>query len=457
MIDFSNSVSTFRDPKGKLHRNGDHIVREIFPEHVPSVLAWLQSPLAEGWVQQGRMVTSKVLAPNPGEPAWIEHEPIFFPSFPWEWTLDQWIDAALLTIDLCEEAINHGYILKDATPLNILFRGPRPVFVDVLSFEHRDPQSPLWKAYAQFQRTFILPICAYIYLGWPLSATQQCQDGYEPADLAPYLSAIQRWSRPFFSLVTLPLLLEKTPRIQSYRPQAAEDMSAFALHHLLRKTRKLLHFLPRTERTSRWSHYPETAHHYELEDHQDKRTFVRSAMDQTRPRSVLDVGANTGVYSRIAAESGADVVAWDSDVQATTRNWKTANTGNLSILPLIANFARPTPAVGWRNKEYTSLLDRAKGRFECVLMLGILHHLLITDQIPLSAICEQLWDISIRWAILEWIPQQDSQFDELCRGRQELFGHLSEEYFIDTLAKRFVVRSHTKLRSGRSLWLVERA
>jgi hypothetical protein len=167
------------------------------------------------------------------------------------------------------------------------------------------------------------------------------------------------------------------------------------------------------------------------------------------------VGANTGVYSRIAAESGASVVAWDTDVQATDLNWQTAHRDGLAILPIVADFARPTPAVGWQNRESDSLLDRAKGRFDCVLMLGILHHLLVTDQIPLDAIFEQLRKISNRWAILEWIPKEDSQFDELCRGRQELYNHLGEEYFVQTLSKRFAVRDRNQLPNGRTLWLVE--
>jgi hypothetical protein len=81
---------------------------------------------------------------------------------------------------------------------------------------------------------------------------------------------------------------------------------------------------------------------------------------------------------------------------------------------------------------------------------------LVADQIPLVAILEQLWKISNRWAIVEWIPKEDSQFDGLCRGRQELYSHLSEEYFVQTLSKRFAVRERSQLPNGRSLWLVEK-
>jgi SAM-dependent methyltransferase len=446
---------TFRDPQGRLYQDGDRILREVYPEHATSALAWLRSPLAQRWIEQRRMVPTRILSAESGQSALLEHERILFPSYPWEWTSGQWVQAASLTLDLCEEAIDEGLILKDATPLNILFSGPHPIFVDVLSFESRDPHSPLWIAYAQYIRTFLLPLCAYIYLGWPLAATLQRRDGYVPADLAPFVPLLRRWRSPLRSLVTLPLLLEKRTHGAVRRPQVSEELSAFAVRRLLRSTRKTLHSLIPSARKSRWSEYTQTAAHYKSSDHEAKQAFVRSALGRIRPARVLDVGANTGVYSRIAAESGADVVAWDTDVQATDLNWQVAQRQGLPILPLIADFARPTPAVGWQNRESASLLDRAKGNFDCVLMLGVLHHLLVTDQIPLSAIFEQLWEISKRWAIIEWIPREDSQFDGLCRGRQELYSHLSEEYFLHAISKRFAVRNRNQLPNGRTLWLVE--
>jgi len=447
--------ATFRDPEGRLYRDGDRILREVYALYVPTVVAWLQSPPAQRWIEQRRLVSSRILSSEPGQPALLEHERIFFPTYPWEWTPGQWMEAASLTLDLCEEALDNGLILKDATPLNILFSGARPIFVDVLSFERRDPRSPLWIAYAQFVRTFLLPLAAYAYLGWPLSATVQRRDGYEPGDLAPFLSVLRRWRRPLRSLVTLPLLLEKKGHSAHQRTQVSEELSAFSIRRLLRSTRKTLHSLAPSARTSRWSGYTQTAAHYKPSDHEAKQAFVRVVLGRIRPARVLDVGANTGTYSRIAAECGADVIAWDTDVQAADRNWQTAHRSGLSILPMVADFARPTPAAGWQNRESSSLLERAKGQFDCVLMLGVMHHLLIADQIPLHDILEQLWEISSRWAVVEWIPMGDSQFDELCRGRQQLYSHLSEEYFVQALSKRFAVRDTGQLPNGRTLRVLE--
>lgn len=454
-------TASFRDPQGSVVRRGDQILREIYPEHTQSVLAWIQSPLAQEWMRARRLIPTTVAHPLSERPLVLEHERVFFPSYPWEWAPGQWLSAGLATLDLCSEALDADYILKDATPLNILFSGSQPVFVDVLSFEKRDPKSPLWIAYAQFVRTFMLPLAAYTYLGWPLSSSQQRRDGYEPADLAPWLSFAQRWRDPLRSLVALPMMLEGSRRLKGTHPgthkqQLPADLSTPILHNTLRKARKRLLSLKPSLRASRWSAYTRDAAHYKPVEQSAKQAFVRRTLTSTRPAHVLDIGANTGVYSRIAAECGAEVVAWDSDVQASEINWNEANSAGLSILPLAVDFARPTPAVGWNNNECESLLSRARGRFECVLMLGVLHHLLVSDQIPLHAILDQLAEITSRWAILEWIPKGDPKFQQLSRGRDELYAHLEEEYFVRFLSQRFSVRTCERLANGRTLRLVEK-
>lgn len=447
---------SFRDPGGRLYRDGDHILREIYPQQTKAVSDWLASDLACRWMAQRRMVPTSILQMGSGGPVVLEHERIFFPSYPWEWSPSQWMDAASLTLDLCEEAVDHGYILKDATPLNVLFSGSNAIFVDVLSFEKRDPNSPLWIAFAQFARTFLLPLAAFKYFGWPLSSSQQRRDGYEPADFASILPPVRRWFRPLLSLVTLPLLLEKASEAKINTPSVSEDLSIFAVRRLLGSTRALLQSLEPSRRTSRWGSYIAKALHYNPVDHVSKQTFVRESLAAISPKRVLDVGANTGVYSRIAAESGAEVVAWDSDVQAADQNWQLAHKEGMSIVPVVADFARPTPAIGWQNEENASLLDRARGQFDCVLMLGILHHILVADQIPLAAILDQLGELTTRWALIEWIPQEDGQFEGLCRGRQQLYAHLTEEHFVQVLSMKFAIRDRIELRNGRSLWLVER-
>jgi len=139
----SSRFETFRDPAGSLRIAGDRVLREVHPEHAKAALRFLQSKTAQEWVAQGRLIETRFIPHENGDLT-LEHPRVFFPSYPWEWTPSAWIAAADLTLDLCEGLLDQGLILKDATPLNVLFRGTRPVLVDVLSVEERDPASPLW-------------------------------------------------------------------------------------------------------------------------------------------------------------------------------------------------------------------------------------------------------------------------------------------------------------------------
>src|SRR5580658_1953100 len=453
----SQNIATFRDPAGSLRIHGEQVLRTIHPHYAAEALRFLQSDLARRWTEQGHLVATNVLSAEEDQPLLLEHPRVFFPSYPWEWTPGQWVAAGELTLDLCGQLLHEGWILKDATPLNILFDGSRPVFVDLLSVERRDPGSPLWLAYGQFARTFQLPLAANKYLGWPLPATLNRRDGYEPTDLYPYLSRFQRWNGPLRSLVTLPFLLEsrKGGSSQPAKLKQEPEIATEVLQGNLRGFSKTLRALAPKERDSRWSEYQTAADHYSELERQQKQEFVDRAMQMMRPGSVLDIGGNTGHYSRIAASVGARVVAWDTDVASSDRNWREARTADLSILPLVADVARPTPAVGWRNTESLTLLERAHKRFDCVMMLGIIHHLLLADQIPMADVAALLSSLTRRWSIVEWVPKTDVRYIELCRGRDELYQHLDEKLFVEQFTRHFTIVRREPLSNGRVLFLFE--
>jgi SAM-dependent methyltransferase len=454
----SQQIATFRDPAGSLRISGDQVLRTVNPRYAAESIRFLQSDLARRWTDEGHLIATQILSAEPEQPLLLEHPRIFFPSYPWEWTPGQWVAAGELTLALCTQLLHEGWILKDATPLNILFDGARPVFVDVLSIERRDPGSPLWIAYGHFARTFLLPLAAHKYLGWPLAATLNRRDGYEPVDLYPYLSNLDRWSAPLRSLITLPYLLEKKkggggpPRKLQQRPEIATDVLA----RNFRGFAKTLRTLEPKGRDSKWSDYPTAADHYSEQERQQKQAFVDHALQSLRPASVLDIGGNTGQYSRIAAGAGARVVAWDTDVASSDRNWAEAKAAGLPILPLVADVARPTPAVGWCNTESLTLLERARGRFDCVMMLGILHHMLLADQIPMADIAALLASLTRRSSIVEWVPNTDVRYIDLCRGRDDLYQHLNEELFVTEFSRYFTIVQREALTNGRVLFLFEK-
>ena len=190
-------TATFRDPAGSLSLEGDFAIRTIHPEAREQVMEFVTSQFCNRLQDRGDMVGITIR----DTPAGLQllHPRVPVPTYPWEWTPSQWLAAAELTLTLCAEALNEGWVLKDATPLNILFVGSRPVLVDVLSFERWDPApkeypSHIWLAYGQYVRTFLLPLLMNRMLSWPLELSLFKRDGYEPVELYKALSWWQRFS-----------------------------------------------------------------------------------------------------------------------------------------------------------------------------------------------------------------------------------------------------------------------
>lgn len=461
---------TFRDPAGRLQLTDTHALRQIRPAAAEATLAFLASPLRTALEKNGCLIATEIVQPE-AHPSgdsghiselWLRHPRIGPISYPWEWTTGQWRAAAELTLQIAGQAIDTGWTLKDATPLNILFVGARPILVDVLSLERRDPHSSVWLAYGQFVRTFLLPLVAKRFLSWPLQATIFARDGYEPSAIYRALLPWQRLYPDLLDVVTLATVFERSSA-KKHKPgqslSASKTDPALAKHILHKRIARLgkqIRRAARYEKSSQWSEYQQTASHYGSADTEDKQQFIKSALERCRPERVLDIGANTGTYSLMAAEAGADVVALDSDAAAIESLWRTALEQGRAVTALVANIARPTPAAGWRNREQLSLLDRLAGKFDLVLMLAVIHHLILREQLPLAHIGDLCASLTRRWLVLEWVPPSDSMYQEWLHGRENLYGHFSEDDLKQAFSPWFHVVARTVLDNQRVLLLFER-
>lgn len=434
-------------------------MRFIRPEFRADVMGFLDSRFYCAAVQRGDMIASEV-EDSRGQMRLI-HPRVRIPTYPWEWTPSQWFAAADLTLRLCEEALDSGWILKDATPLNVLFDGPKPVLVDVLSFERRDPKSSIWLAYGQYVRTFLLPLLMKKMLRWPLQLSLFRRDGLEPAELYEALGWSQRLSRAAFWPVTLPALLERRSKDASGAARAAKVTRdpELALHTLKRMLaglrRRTRAALPKDSR-SEWAEYTGALTHYTDFDSEQKKTWIRVVMEELRPSHVLDVGANTGEFSALATVGGAEVVALERDAEAAERIARMSAANRLAIQTIHADLARPTPAAGWENGEAASLLSRLEGRFDLVMLLAVIHHLILLEQIPLSAIMELCHRLTRRSLVVEWVPSTDPMYVSLMRGRDALYGSLSESDLLEAATGLFRTVRRYALGNGRVLFLFER-
>jgi SAM-dependent methyltransferase len=461
---------TFRDPSGQLQLTPTHALRRVHPGAASEAQAFLASPLRATLEDRGDLIPTEIVSDPPcesdisesGQALWLRHPRVNPISYPWEWTSAQWRSAAELTLRIANQAVDAGWALKDATPLNILFQGARPILVDVLSFERRDPHASVWLAYGQFVRTFLLPLLAEKHLSWPLQTTLFVRDGYEPRALYSALRPLQRLNPALLDVVTLATLLEgsggKKQGTNGRKPPSIADpeLAKHILHRRFARLNKQIRLSSANEKHSQWSRYEQTARHYQSADTVSKQGFVRGVLERHLPDHVLDIGANTGTYSVIAAEAGAEVIALDSDAAAVEALWRTAGQRDLKITSLVANIARPTPAAGWKNREQLSLLERLAGKSDLVLMLAVIHHLILREQIPLAHIADLCVSLTRRWLVLEWVPVSDPMFQEWLRGRDDLYGHLTEDSLQQAFAPLFRVLDRKVLGNGRVLLLLER-
>jgi 2-polyprenyl-3-methyl-5-hydroxy-6-metoxy-1,4-benzoquinol methylase len=468
-------ASSFRDPAGKCFVLPNGVYRFLDKESARICQSFLESKCARDFVSRSQLISTRRLEPaevallqnhndskalfaaHAGETV-LEHARIPFISYPYEWPPEMLWEAARLTLELARSALIEGYGLKDATPYNVLYRAAEPVFVDVPSFEWRDAANPVWLAQGQFVRTFLLPLLANQRWRLPLADIfMNHRDGLEPEEVYRWCGIFERFQPKVFSLVSMPTWLKgkaqaKGSRLYESRRVDNREKAQFILASLLKRTERTLESLrPRCRAGSGWSSYMET-HSYSEPAFAEKEKFVDEALHETNPKRVLDIGANTGHFSMRAAKAGAEVVATDLDPVCVGRIWQQTRKEKLNVLPLVVNLARPTPALGWRNDECASFLDRSRGGFDCVLMLAVIHHLLVSERIPLGEVFRLASELTTESLVIEFVGPQDEMFRQLTRGREALHAGLNEKKFEEACSPYFdVVRSLSL--AGKARWM----
>ena len=447
---------SFRDPAGFVFQREGRVFRCVHPDAVETVQAFLDSPLAAEWSGDGRIPRTMRLDEEsgrrvsadaaPGLPTGsvvFEHEAIEFPSYPYEWPPEMLRSAGALTLDLARAAMRAGFALKDATPYNVMFRGPQAVFLDISSLERRDPLESIWRPYAQFVRTFVYPLLACGRFGLRMDEILlPHRDGLEPERVAALCPAYKLLLPPFLSAVTLPALLDRTrgdARPGDYRARKAKDSdeATFLLERLFNRASGLLRSAIPRRRRSEAARYMETGRNYGPPEFAEKERILEWVFERLQPAKVLDIGCNTGHFSLMAARAGARVVALDRDPDSIDLLWRRAAEEQACILPLVVDITRPPGGCGWANRECQSFLDRARGRFDCVLMLALVHHLLVGERIPLAEVVELAAGLTTKLAVIEYVDPGDSQIARIARGRECLHRELTRENFEAAVRRRF--------------------
>lgn len=454
-------TGSFRDRDGRVYHFRGRIFRGLSEPALESFRQLRQKPFYTKLEEAGKVVVTREVPvsenPLPDEfklqwAGFLEHETVPVISYPYEWTFSMLKAAASLQLHITERAISNGFTLKDATPYNIQFVGGKPVFIDIPSFEPLQEGEP-WSGYRQFCEMFLFPLLLQAYKGCDFQPFMRASiDGVNVQQAAALFSFRDRFRRGVMSHVWLQSKLDRRYGGSSENVRSNLKSAGFNRELILvnvRKLQKLVKRLKWEAKGSEWGDYTEF-HNYSDEDHGRKEAFIRDAVIAEKPETVWDIGCNTGQFSRIAAAECTRVVSTDIDHLAVERIYLNPETpGN--ILPLVQNVADPSPSWGWRNRERSDLQTRS--RPDLVLCLALIHHVVITANIPLAEFIEWLAGLTDK-LVIEYVSREDDKVQTLLRNKEDKYADYSRESIEYELQKYFEIRRQEEVNNGdRSLYL----
>jgi SAM-dependent methyltransferase len=394
----------------------------------------------------------------------LRHERVPFISYPYEWSAGMVADAAVLQLELQSKLLLTGFSLKDASIYNTQFINGRPVFIDLPSIE-KAPRLDLWVAYGQFCRHFLFPlILKYFQMidfrGYFLSNL----DGLDVESVYRALG----WTRRLRPMLFVDVFLQRQFQTSGQRnvettrkrvgPGSGSGRMAsnafVQIANLDRLIRKIKRLKMKTDFSGNWIDYAESNSYSESAE-TIKKQLVADFLKAQRPKRLLDLGCNTGTYSLMAHQAGAQVVAVDADEACVDKFYRKVHAQSLNIQPLCMDCASPSPGIGFMNQERKPFLNRAE--FDAVLALAVLHHLLITSRIPLEATSIMFSKLTSRWLIMEFVGREDVMFKHLLALREDIYKDVTREHFETVYSRLFHIHEkHEIPDTDRVLYICER-
>ena len=475
--------SSFRDPSGFVFLREGIVHRRVNRSYAENYDRLMSSGLYDTLVSAGLLVPHEEVTEGADDAAYRVLRPrqVPFVSYPYEWCFSQLRDAALTTLRIAELALDHGMSLRDASAYNVQFLDGRPVLIDTLSFEVRHADSP-WVAYRQFCQHFLAPLALMSRVDVRLGQLSRTYIDGVPLDLASRLLPGGTRLRP-----GLQMHVHAHARSQA---RHAADPTAGTRRATLseRAYRGLLDSLSSTVSAlgwdpggTEWADYERAGDSYSDASLRHKEKLVEAFLDEVRPARVFDLGANTGRFSRLATARGAFAVAFDADVSAVEtayrlvsadatvggggsrqkdgrrepdRGARDPDAGRGQLLPLLCDLTNPSPALGWEHTERESLVDR--GPADLVLALALVHHLAISNNVPLEKIADLFSSLGPH-VVVEFVPKTDPKVATLLATREDIFPNYTEGGFETAFRKGFtIVRREPIEGSHRVLYLLRR-
>lgn len=453
---------SFRDWSGFVYRRDGRILRQINEPFAADYEHLMRSGLYEDLVRDGLLIAhtevSLALAATEGAYKVIEPELVPFVSYPYEWCFGQLRDAAQATCEIQRRTLGYGMSLKDASAYNIQFLDGRPVLIDTLSFERYREGCP-WVAYRQFCQHFLAPLALMRYTDVRLGQLLRVYVDGIPLDLAAKLLPRRSVLNPGLLLhLHLQAVTQRHPgsAVLDRKIAMGRRLGQEALRRLIESLASTVRKLDGLREKSEWTEYSTTRPSYSEMALARKREIVGEFIEEIAPKTVWDLGANTGEFSRVVRAHAPDAltVAWDGDPGCVEIAYRQAvKDGDTRLLPLVLDLTNPSPGLGWDHAERMSLRDR--GPVHAVLALALMHHLVIGNNVPLDRLAGFLSNMC-RWLIIEFVPESDSQVRHMLSRRDGSFSPYTRAEFEKEFSRFFTLRRTEPIAdSARVLFLMK--
>jgi hypothetical protein len=333
--------------------------------------------------------------------------------------------------------------------------GSKAIFIDTLSFEPYVEGVP-WTAYRQFCQHFLAPLALMAYTDIRLSNLLRTYVDGVPLDLASKLLPVR--SLLNFSLIlNLHMHAKAQKRYAGKRvvnEQNQRTMNRTQLLGLIQSLYASIANLKWDPGKTEWADYYDQSSYSEVLT-QKKKELLGSFLGRVQPDVVWDLGANTGIFSRIASERGIFTVAFDKDFGAVEQSYLIGKGHNERyLLPLVLDLTNPSPGLGWANNERMSLNER--GPVDFAWALALVHHLAISNNVPLTRLAHYFHELTA-WLAIEFVPKSDPQVHRLLANRKDVFPDYSLQGFESAFTKHFEIVQMVALPSSeRVVYLLKR-
>jgi len=444
------SSNSFRDPDGFVFVSNGVVLRQVNYSYKQNYDCLIKSGLYDNLRKNGLLIEHVELkspaTPNQSYYKILKPRQIGFISYPYEWSFGQLKDAALATLKIQRIAIKHDMTLKDASAYNIQFVDGKPQLIDTLSFEKYDPQKP-WKPYRQFCQHFLVPLTLASYKDPRLIQMLRIFNDGIPIEIGSKLLPIRALLKPslFFNIFTHARFQNGSPDKNN---QSKKQFSENALMGLIDVLEGSIKSLSLKNTRSVWSNYYKDDS-YSRTAFEDKISIVKNFLKVTKPKTLWDLGANDGTFSRLASYQGIETIATDNDPMVVEFNYqKVKSNQETNLLPLVIDLVSPSPSQGFANDELKSFFQR--GNPDMIFALALIHHLTISANINLDLLAK-LFNKLTKWLVIEFVPKSDPKVRYMLVSRDDIFQDYNQQNFEKKFESYFKIEKKIKLKDSQRL------